>query len=99
LNILLFGAILNMDLPNRGSKVMELEIRQSAYKHGCTYDDIINCYRFPVVTKMLKRDESKYLYIGLDANGRLIELLVTHNGISIIFHAMKLRKVFEKLVN
>jgi len=42
---------------------MEIEIKQSAYKHGCTYDDIINSYRFPVVTKMLKRDESKYLYI------------------------------------
>jgi len=21
---------------------MEIEIKQSAYKHGCTYDDIIN---------------------------------------------------------
>ena len=78
---------------------MELEIKQSAYKHGCSYDDIINCYRFPIVTKMLKRDESIYLYIGLDTKGRLIELLVNHNGFSTIFHAMKLRKVFEKLVN
>jgi len=79
--------------------MIELEIKNSAYKHGCTYDDILNCYRFPMVTKMLKRDESKYLYIGLDTKGRLIELLVNHNGISVIFHAMKLRKVFEKLVN
>ena len=78
--------------------MMDIEIRQSAYKHGCTYDDIINCYRYPVVTKMLKRDESKYLYVGLDTKGRFIELLVNHNGTSVIFHAMKLRKVFEKLV-
>ena len=76
----------------------EIEIRQSAYKHGCTYDDIINCYRFPIITKILIVEESKYLYIGLDMKGRLIELLVNHNGISIIFHAMKLRKVFEKLI-
>jgi hypothetical protein len=47
---------------------------------------------------MLIRDESKYLYIGLDTKGRLIELLVNHNGISVIFHAMKLRKIFENLI-
>ena len=76
----------------------ELEIKQSAYKHGCTYDDIINCYQFPIITKVLVIEESKYLYIGLDTKGRLIELLVNHNAISIIFHAMKLRKTFEKLI-
>jgi len=78
--------------------MIEIEIRQSAYKHGCTYDDIINCYRFPIVTKILTVEESKYLYIGLDMKGRLIELLVNHNAISIIFHAMKLRKTFENLI-
>ena len=76
----------------------EIEIRQSAYKHTCAHDDIINCYRFPIITKMLKADESKYLYIGLDTKGRLIELLVNHNAVTIIFHAMKLRKAFEKLI-
>ena len=76
----------------------EIEIKQSAYKHGCTYEDIINCYRFPIITKILKADESKYLYIGLDAKGRLIELLVNHNAVTIIFHAMKLRKTFENLI-
>ena len=78
--------------------MIEIEIKQSAYKHGCTYDDIINCYRYPIVTKILIVEESKYLYIGLDTKGRLIELLVNHNAISIIFHAMKLRKSFEKLI-
>ena len=51
----------------------EIEIRQSAYKHGCTYDDIVNCYRFPIATKVLIVEESKYLYIGFDTKGRLIE--------------------------
>jgi hypothetical protein len=76
----------------------EIEIRQSVYKHGCSYDDIINCYRYPIVTKVISLDESKYLYIGLDMQGRLIELLVNHNGITVVFHAMKLRKTFEKLI-
>ena len=79
--------------------MFDIEIKQSAYKHGCTYDDIINCYRFPIVTKVLIVKESKYLYIGLDMKGRLIELLVNHNAVSIIFHAMKLRKTFINLIN
>ena len=78
--------------------MMEIEIKQSAYKHGCTHDDIINCYRFPILTKILAKDESKYLYIGFDMKGRPIEILVNHNSISIVFHAMKLRKTFEKLL-
>jgi len=78
--------------------MIEIEIRQSAYKHGCTYDDIINCYRFPIVTKILAVEENKYLYIGLDMKGRLIELLVNHNAVSIIFHAMKLRKTFQNFI-
>jgi len=51
----------------------EVEIKQSAYKHGCTYDDIMNCYRYPIVTKVITLEESKYLYIGLDMKGRLNE--------------------------
>ena len=78
--------------------MIEFEIKQSAYKHGCTYADIINCYIYPIVTKILTTEESKYLYIGLDSNGRLIELLVNHNAVSIVFHAMKLRKAFEILI-
>jgi len=45
--------------------MIEIEIKQSAYKHGCSYDDIINCYRFPMVTKILMREESKYLYMAI----------------------------------
>ena len=79
--------------------MIEIEVTQSAYKHGCSYDDIINCYRFPIVSKILKVEESKYLYIGLDMKGRLIELLVNHNAITVVFHAMKLRKAFSSLIN
>ena len=82
----------------------DLEIKQSAYKHGVTYDDIINCYRFPIVTRIVDADPNKFLYIGFDMKGfdmkgNPIEILVNHNGISVIFHAMKLRKEFEILVS
>ena len=77
----------------------DIEIKQSAYKHGCTYDDIINCYSFPIAIRVIASDPTKYLYIGFNTKGNPIELLVNHNGKSIVFHAMKLRKVFERMIN
>ena len=50
--------------------MIEIEIKQSAYKHGRTYDDIINCYRYPIVSKILIVEESKYLYIGFRYKGK-----------------------------
>ena len=75
----------------------EIEIKQSAYKHGCTHDDIINCYRFPIITKILKIDESKYLYIGLDTK----ELF--RNNISIFLkrrtHLRRFKKIYIQLIS
>ena len=48
----------------------DLEIKQSAYKHGYTYDDIINCYRFPIATRVVSADPTKYLYVGFDMKGK-----------------------------
>ena len=33
--------------------MFDLEIKESAYKHGCTYDDIVNCYRFPIAVRVI----------------------------------------------
>jgi len=77
----------------------DLDITQSAYKHGYTYDDIINCYRYPIAIRVIDLDPSKYLYVGFDTKGNPMEILVNHNGISVVFHAMKLRKVFEKMIS
>jgi hypothetical protein len=77
----------------------DLEIKQSAYKHGHTYDDIINCYRYPIAIRVVDADSSKYLYVGFDMKGNPMEILANHNGISVIFHAMKLRKEFEKMLS
>ena len=78
--------------------MFDFEIKQSAYEHGYTYDDIVNCYRFPIATRIISLDPSKYLYVGLDMKGKPMELLVNHNGISVVFHAMKLRKEFEGMI-
>jgi hypothetical protein len=84
---------------NSENPVFDLEIKDSAYKHGYSYNDIVNCYRFPIATKVLSADLSKYLYIGFDLKDNPMEILVNHNGISVVFHAMVLRKAFERLIN
>jgi hypothetical protein len=78
--------------------VFDFEIKSAAYKHGYSYDDIVNCYRFPIATKVISCDPNKYLYVGLDLKGNPMEILVNHNGISVVFHAMRLRKAFESLI-
>jgi len=42
----------------------EVEVKQSAYKHGCTYDDIINCYRFPIKSMILAREDASICISG-----------------------------------
>ena len=86
------------DAERLGLTVFDFEVKKSAYRHGFTYDDIVNCYRYPITTKVLSVDPSKYLYVGYSCKGVPMELLVNHNGISVVFHAMKLRKVFENLI-
>jgi len=78
--------------------MFDLIVKDSAYKHGYTFDDIVNCYRFPIVTRVLSLDPTKYLYIGFDLHGNYMEILVNHNGISVVFHAMRLRKSFINLL-
>jgi hypothetical protein len=47
---------------------------------------------------VLESEPTKYLYVGFDMKANPMEILVNHNGISVIFHAMKLRKAFEDLL-
>jgi hypothetical protein len=77
----------------------DINVKESAYSHGYTYDDIVNCYRYPILVQVLDSDPAKYLYIGFDMRGNPMEILANHNGVSVIFHAMKLRKVFEVMLN
>jgi hypothetical protein len=76
----------------------DIVVTESAYKHGYTYDDIINCYCYPIRVQALTSEQNKYLYIGFDMKKNPMEILANHNGVSVIFHAMKLRKVFEVML-
>lgn len=66
-----------------------MEIKQSAYKHGCLSGDILHAWRNPVV---IHRFDGYTMYIGSTSTGQLLEVAVNHYGE--IFHAMSARKKF-----
>ncbi|MDR0851241.1 MAG: hypothetical protein LBN36_01975 [Clostridiales Family XIII bacterium] len=80
-----------------------LEYNPSAFRHGCTEDDINKafetfCYDGDIVPE--EGVEDKYLLIGLDINANLIEVMynvIDENTVN-VFHAMKCRKIYIPLV-
>jgi hypothetical protein len=67
---------------------------KSAFKHGCTEADIEWAILHPICNGLLEDYENKYLLIGFDTKGNLIEIM--YNRIDgerkNVFHAMKCRK-------
>jgi len=72
----------------------------SAFKHGVTIDDIDCAMAVPLVDRLMEKHVNKYLVIGFDLNGNLLEIMynlvdedaTTGVGVANVFHAMKCRK-------
>ena len=71
----------------------------SAFKHGVTINDINCAMAVPLVDRLMEKHTNKYLVIGFDLNGNLLEImynLVTANEVgedtANVFHAMRCRK-------
>ena len=82
---------------------IRIEFNPSAFKHGCTENDIYKAFDTFYYDGDVIDDvdaENKYLLIGLDLNANLIEVMynvIDENSIN-VFHAMKCRKVYAHLV-
>ena len=81
---------------------MSLEIfyNGSAFKHGITIADIDNAISLFLFDNAIDGEYDKYLLIGFDTNGNLIEIMynvINDNSIN-VFHAMKCRKEYIKLL-
>lgn len=76
-----------------------VEVRESAFKHGCSTDDIRH-----VITNALAAyddlDDPYVLYLGPDIAGTLFEVLtaVDEQGQEIAFHAMPMRRKYRRLL-
>ena len=77
--------------------IIKVEFASSAFKHGCTKDDMLSVISNNVYDETLHEDPKKTLVIGFDRKGRLIELVF--NALSdqhiVVFHAMTCRKIYR----
>ena len=88
-----------------GVSVMHIEIifNNSAFKHGITEQDIhsaLTTYLVDVAIDDNNDEYEKFLVIGFDTKGNLLEVMyniMDEQNIN-IFHAMKCRKEYIKLL-
>ncbi|MDR0312527.1 MAG: hypothetical protein LBI14_02925 [Treponema sp.] len=79
---------------------MTVIINESALKHeGITEEDIHRALSLPLADRLLPKYQNKYLLIGFDRNGNLLEIMynIRVDGSYNVFHAMRCRKEFYYL--
>jgi hypothetical protein len=81
-------------------KMMIIKINDAAFKHGVTEPDIHRALSTVLFDSLLPKYFNKYLLIGFDMNGNLLEIMynIGQNGSVNIFHAMKCRKEFYHFI-
>ena len=81
---------------------MRIIIRKSAYKHKISEADILYAYNNPYYDGPIESNESndtRFIRLGFDTSGKLLEILYNEYKDHVcIFHAMKCRSIFFKLM-
>ena len=77
-----------------------IEFNPSAFKHGVSEVDILKAIDRFIYEDPLEDFENKYLLIGFDTKGALLEVMYNHIDADTInvFHAMPCRKGFYKFI-
>jgi hypothetical protein len=77
-----------------------VEIHSSAHRHNIAEDDILHAIDHSLVIDDLGQDPDRWLVIGPDRAGNLLEVIVLVNveGDEVIIHAMPLRALYRKLL-
>jgi len=79
---------------------MTLVFNSAAFKHNVTEKDIEAAMATSLFDELIKGYDNKYLLIGFDMSGNLIEVMynLVDEDIANIFHAMSCRKdILRKL--
>ena len=77
-----------------------IEFNRAAFRHGLTEDDIRWAFFHSCYEGSIEEMEDKYLRLGFDKAGNLLEIIyneIDENSVN-IFHAMKCRKIYHKLI-
>ncbi|MPZ66987.1 MAG: hypothetical protein GEU83_16235 [Pseudonocardiaceae bacterium] len=76
-----------------------MEVLRSAFRHGSLTADIHHALRNSLVVDEIGEDPTRYLVLGSDRAGRLLELVVMDRpqGPAVI-HAMGMRPKYQRLL-
>jgi hypothetical protein len=79
---------------------MILVFNPSAFRHGITEKDVETAMSTALLDELMEEFYNKYVVIGFDMNRNLIEVMYNLVGedIANIFHAMKCRKEFLRIL-
>lgn len=78
---------------------MEFEFKASAFRHGCTRDDIESAWHHWLTDFIEDDDPIKVVRLGFDHAGRLLEIGAhTLDDKVIVFHAMPARKFYTDAI-
>ena len=77
---------------------MKLIFNETAFKHGANIKDINCAMAIPLTDILLEKYINKYLLIGFDIGGNLLEIMynLIDEDTANVFHAMKCRKEWYK---
>ena len=77
-----------------------VEFNEAAFQHGIAKEDIMNALKTIIIDTAIEELPEKYAVIGFDRIGNPLEIgynPIDDNTIS-VFHAMKVRKSFIKMI-
>ena len=79
---------------------MNLIFNNTAFKHNVTEKDINCAMVVPLADILLEKHMNKYLLIGFDISGDLLEVMynLIDEDTANVFHAMKCRKELYKYI-
>jgi hypothetical protein len=77
-----------------------VEIHASARRHGVADQDMLHAVEFAVVVDDLGEDPDRWLVLGPDPAGNLLEVvvLISAEGDALIIHAMPMRSRYRRLL-
>jgi uncharacterized DUF497 family protein len=77
---------------------MRWEIVDSARKHGVSDADIDHALDYARHVEDIGQDPDRWLYIGSDYAGNLLEVVVVVRGdVAVVIHAMRMRDKYEDM--
>jgi hypothetical protein len=77
-----------------------VEIHDSAHRHDVAEEDMLHAVEHSLVVDDLGEDPDRWLVLGPDTAGNLLELivLISREGDEIIIHAMPMRPRYRRLL-